>query len=64
MPDNKILQIQIDYEDKVKNFGGMWNKEKKVWELAYKFVKSLSLNGQNILLILENYFFLIMENIY
>ncbi len=51
IPDNKIMNIKINYKEidlrnKIKSMGGMWNKEKKVWELSYKFVKSLSLTDR------------------
>ena len=51
IPDNKIMNIKINYEEidlrnKIKSFGGIWNKKKKVWELSYKFVKSLSLTDR------------------
>ena len=51
IPDNKVMKIKVSYEElelrnKIKGFGGTWNREKKVWELSYKFVKYLSLTDR------------------
>ena len=51
IPDNKIMNIKINYPEedlrnKIKSFRGTWNKEKKVWELSYKFLKSLNLTDR------------------
>ena len=48
IPENKVMQIKINFEEidlrkKVRSFGGRWNKENKVWELPYKYVKFLNL---------------------
>jgi hypothetical protein len=48
IPKNKIVQLRINYGEvdlarKVKSVGGRWNKEKKVWELAYGYVQALGL---------------------
>lgn len=46
--NNKTVAIRVNYNEtdlqrKVKSFGGKWNKEGKVWELAYKYVLELGL---------------------
>lgn len=51
IPENKTLNIKVNYEEldlrnKIKSFGGIWNKQKKVWELPYKYVKSLNLKDR------------------
>ena len=48
IPKNKIVQLSIIYGEvdlarKVKTLGGKWNKDKKVWELAYGDVQALGL---------------------
>jgi len=48
IPKNKIVKLQINYGEvdlarKVKSMGGSWNREKKVWELAYGYVQTLGL---------------------
>ena len=48
IPKNKIVPLRINYGEvdlarKVKSMGGKWNKEKKVWELAYRYVQALGL---------------------
>lgn len=40
IPDNKIMQLQIAYEEThlrrlVKAAGGRWNRQRKVWEIPY-----------------------------
>jgi len=51
IPKNKIVHLQIKYGEidlarKVKSLGGKWNKEKKVWEIAYRFVQALGLSNR------------------
>ena len=51
IPDNKKMNVRIKYEEidlrsKIKSFGGVWNKEKKTWELSYKLVKYLRLTDR------------------
>jgi len=51
IPKNKIVQIRINYGEvdlgvKVKSFGGIWNKEKKVWELPFGAVHALGLTDR------------------
>jgi hypothetical protein len=46
IPGNKLMQLKIGYDEIhirkiVKNAGGRWNIDKKVWELAYKEVLAL-----------------------
>jgi len=48
IPQNKIVHLQINYGEidlarKVKSMGGKWNKGKKVWEIAYRYVQALGL---------------------
>ncbi len=48
IPKNKIVQLRINYGEidlarKVKSIGGKWNKDRKVWELAYGHVQALGL---------------------
>ncbi len=48
IPKNKIMKLQINYGEvdlarKVKSMGGKWNREKGVWELAYRYVQTLGL---------------------
>ncbi len=45
---NKSMDIQIGYNEvelrnRVKNSGGKWDPQKKVWRLSYKKVKELDL---------------------
>lgn len=49
IPSNKRVKVRIKYGEihlarLVKNAGGKWNAEEKVWELAYGEVKSLGLS--------------------
>jgi hypothetical protein len=49
--NNKIVSIRVSYNEtdlqrKVKSFGGKWNKDKKVWELAYKYIVELGLSDR------------------
>lgn len=51
LPGNKIMYLQIHYDEKylrklVKEAGGRWNKEKKVWELSYSQIKILGLENK------------------
>ena len=39
----KVRYSEVDIRTKVKAAGGIWNAEKKVWELEYKQVKKLGL---------------------
>ena len=48
IPKNKMIEIDLRYEETdlrrlVKNAGGRWNREKKVWEMAYGEILSLGL---------------------
>ncbi|MFH0974950.1 MAG: hypothetical protein V1874_04110 [Spirochaetota bacterium] len=48
IPPNKKMNIRINYEESrlagiVKAAGGRWNRQKKLWELAYKEVLALGL---------------------
>ena len=48
IPKNKIVQVKINYGEvdlarQVKSLGGRWNRDKKVWELAYGGVQALGL---------------------
>lgn len=50
-PPNKIMFVSIAYGERelaglVKAAGGKWNKEEKVWELAYREVKKLRLEDR------------------
>ena len=45
-PSNKKLQLAVKVRNMVKSFGGKWNKDKKVWELAYKYVVELGLRDR------------------
>jgi putative IMPACT (imprinted ancient) family translation regulator len=54
IPDNKIMDLKIDYTEKdlrikIKSLGGTWNQRKKVWELPYRYVKSLKLTSRVVL---------------
>ena len=47
-PENRIVQIRIDYTEVeirklIKSKGGKWNNEKKVWEMPYRDVLHLGL---------------------
>lgn len=49
--NNKIVAIRVSYSETdlqrtVKSFGGKWNRDKKVWELAYKYVVELGLSDR------------------
>lgn len=51
IPMNKILTIQIGYEEihlqkLVKAVGGKWNKQKKLWEAPYSSIKALGLEDR------------------
>jgi len=48
IPKNKIVYIGIKYGEvelarKAKALGGKWNKQKRVWELAYGKVQALGI---------------------
>jgi len=48
IPKNKMIEIDLRFEETdlrrlVKNAGGRWNREKKVWEMAYGEILSLGL---------------------
>ena len=48
---NRKVEIRINYNEvelrkKIKAAGGIWNREKKVWELSYKSVKELGLKDR------------------
>lgn len=48
IPHNKIVGIRVHYAETqlrrlVKNAGGRWNSEERVWELPYGEVKQLGL---------------------
>ncbi len=51
IPHNKKVPLRVLYGEKeiaslVKNAGGIWKREEKVWELAYKEVVSLGLEDR------------------
>ncbi len=48
---NQIMSVRIEYGEVdlgkfVKAAGGIWNREKRVWELAYKDVAALGLQDR------------------
>ena len=48
---NKIMPLKVGYEEiyirkLVKQAGGKWNKDKKLWELAYRDIKELGLENR------------------
>ena len=48
IPRNKMVGINLKYEEMnlrrlVKNAGGRWNKDKKIWEMPYGEIISLGL---------------------
>ena len=48
IPKNKIVKLKIDYDEiefrqKIKTFGAVWNKTEKVWELKFDIVQTLGL---------------------
>lgn len=51
IPDNKIVGIKVAYgeieiRNLVRNAGGRWNKEKRLWQLPYHEVMSLGLGDR------------------
>lgn len=49
--NNKIVALRVGYHEtdlqrNVKSFGGKWNRDKQVWELAYKYVLELGLSDR------------------
>jgi len=51
IPGNKLVHIQIDYKETylrklVKEAGGRWDGEKKLWEIPYKEVIQLGLKNR------------------
>ena len=51
IPGNKIVEIKVSYGEVeirrlVRQAGGKWNKEKKIWLLPYREVISLGLTGR------------------
>jgi hypothetical protein len=50
-PDDRIVELQIAFADvavrkRVKQAGGTWNPERKVWRLRYDRVVALDLNSR------------------
>lgn len=48
---NKIVELKIEYHEEelrsqIKEAGGKWNHEKKVWELKYKEVKKMCIEDR------------------
>ena len=51
IPQNKLMGIRIDYEEMqlrkiVKAAGGRWDKNERIWKLAYNQVIALGLEGR------------------
>ena len=51
IPQNKLIRIRIDYEEIqlrkiVKAAGGRWDKNERIWKLAYGQVIALGLEGR------------------
>ena len=51
IPHNKIVDLQINYgeislDKLVKAAGGKWNREKKLWKIAYREVMALGLTDR------------------
>ena len=51
IPPNKTTYLHIRYGEwdianRVKSFGGRWNRRKQVWELAYRYVIELGLEDR------------------
>ena len=51
IPRNKIMSLQVDYSERhmrrlIKEAGGRWNQQKKVWELPYGIVLDLGLKDR------------------
>lgn len=50
-PHNKIVHLYVEYGERglgltIRNAGGIWNKEKRYWELAYGKVMQLGLEDR------------------
>jgi hypothetical protein len=50
----KIVQVKVDWGEKeiamkIKNQGGLWNKERRVWEIPFGKIKELGLQDRMVL---------------